>query len=219
MTGPERMLPREEIPAEPPAEPAFAEAGLREGHRTPPFYRCMMVTTGKEEEVLRLLRVLNLGAGIIPRRVRIRKSRGEWREDQVPLLPGYIFVHEEEEAPLWKYQMLLDVIRVLRYDREPYGYMRDRDLRFAETLFRMEGTVRPLQAVDEGDWVRITDGLLQDLNGTVLSVDRHKRQAKIRVSLMGQTRVIYMNYSLLEKEDLPAYLRSPAEKQEEGEFP
>ena len=163
------------------------------------LYRCLMVTTGREEYVIRLLNAIRLGAGIAPKRLRLRHVHGNWKEEEAPMLPGYIFVREEEEIPIWKYQQLQDVIRVLRYDQEPLGYMRARDLRFARTIFRVEGVVAPLEAVDEGDWIRITDGMLKDMNGTVLSVDRHKRLAKIRLELMGLQKVIYMNYVLLEK--------------------
>ncbi len=171
------------------------------GERAGPLYRCMMVTTGQEEYVRQLMAVLGLGKCMIPRRVRLRRVRGEWKEDEVPLLPGYLFVHEEDEVPLWKYQQLLNVIRVLRYDQEPYGFMKAKDLTFAQTIFELQGRIQPLKAIDEGDYVRITDGLLKNLNGTVLSVDRHKRQAKIRLQLMGMEKVVYMNYVLLEKQE------------------
>ncbi len=189
-------LPTEE---EAPDSLCYDEVPRGTGEREGPFYRCLMVTTGQEEYVRQLLSAMHLGRGIIPKRVRVRKIRNEWFRDEVPLLPGYLFVHEEEEIPIWKYQQLLNVLRVLRYDREPYGYMRNRDLSFAQTLFRVDGVVTPLEAIDEGDFIRITDGLLKDLNGTVLTVDRHKRQAKIRLDLMGLSRVVYMNYVLLEK--------------------
>ena len=184
-------------------------------------YRCLMVTTGREEYVIRLMNAIHLGRGLAPRKVRIRHIRGEWVQDEAPMLPGYVFIREEEPIPIWEYQQLQDVIRVLRYDQEPEGYMQARDMRFARTLFRAEGMVAPLQAVDEGDFIRITDGMLKDMNGTVLSVDRHKRQAKIRLELMVIPKVIYMSYVLLEKkegspgtEDNP--FRSQGEKGENG---
>ena len=103
------------------------------------------------------------------------------------MLPGYIFVRGGG-SPIWKYQLLQDVIRVLRYDQEPLTATCGPDLRFARTLFRVEGVVAPLEAVDEGDRIRITDGMLEDMNGTVLSVDRHKRLGEDpRLDLMGQT--------------------------------
>ncbi len=173
-----------------------------EGERKGPLYRCLMVSTGREEEVCRLLQALRLGRGLIPKRIRVRKNRGGgWKEEAVPLLPGYLFVHETVEEPIWKYQRLVDVIRVLRYDREPYGYMREQDLAFARTLFELDGTVAPLKAIREGDYIRITDGLLENMNGRVLSVDRHKQQARIRIDLMGIQKVIFMNYRLLDKEE------------------
>ena len=39
------------------------------------------------------------------------------------------------------------------------------------------------------------------MNGRVLSVDRHKQQARIRIDLMGIQKVIFMNYRLLDKEE------------------
>ena len=164
------------------------------GERSGPLYRCLMVSTGKEAYVQKLLQVMSLGECIIPKKVRITRRGGTWKEELSPMLPGYLFIHETEEIPIWRYQQLLDVIRVLRYEREPYGYMKDRDMRFAETIFRVEGTVRPLKAVNENGFIRITDEMLDDLNGTVLSVDRHKKMAKIRIDLMGITKVVYLSF-------------------------
>ena len=55
--------------------------------------------------------------------------------------------------------------------------------------------------------------LLKDMNGTVLSVDRHKRQAKIRLELMGVTKVVYMNYILLEKQTAETGEEEPEESE------
>lgn len=166
------------------------------GERSGPLYRCLMVNTGKEAYVQRLLQMIGLGECIIPKRVRIIRRKGVWSEELSPMLPGYLFVHETEEIPIWRYQQLLDVIRVLRYEKEPYGYMKERDLRFAETIFRVEGTVKPLKAVNDNGFIRITDEMLDDLNGTVLSVDRHKRMARIRIDLMGITKIVYLSYAV-----------------------
>ncbi|MCR4876365.1 MAG: hypothetical protein K5922_04265 [Clostridiales bacterium] len=183
------------------------------GERAGPLYRCLMVTTGQEQQVKQLLDALELGESVIPKAIRLRRGSSAGEGDRRLFLPGYIFVHEEQEVPLWKYQQLLNVIRVLRYDQEPYGYMKNEDLIFARTFFEMDGCIQPLQAIDEGDFIRITDGLLKNINGTVLSVDRHKRQAKIRIRLMGMEKVVYMNYTLLEKVEEPGDGKAPeAEK-------
>ena len=65
-----------------------------------PLVRCLMVETGMESKVLQLLKVMDLGRGIFPQRVRIRKIRGVWRKDHIRLLPGYVFVFLDEEIPV-----------------------------------------------------------------------------------------------------------------------
>jgi len=95
------------------------------------------------------------------------------------------------------------VLKPLRYDREPEGYLRGRDLAFAETLQELDGKMDILGAVDEEGFIRITDQLLQKMGGEVLSVDKRKRLVRIRVSLMGEPRIIHLNYQLLGDDGLP----------------
>ena len=124
---------------------------------------------------------------------------GKWMHSAVPYA-AYLASGEQGKGKGLESAIDRGIDRMLA-SQEPNGYMRARDLRFARALFRVEGVVSPLKAVDEGDRIRITDGMLRDMNGTVLSVDRHKRQAKVRLDLMGMSRVICMNYVLLEKEE------------------
>ena len=168
-----------------------------------PWVRCLMVETGMEGAVLRLLQVLRLGRGIYPRRVRVRKIRGVWRKDHIRLLPGYVFVFMNEEIPVWRYQRIEHVLKVLRYEKEPEGYLHGPDLEFANTIRELDGKLDILGAVDEEGFIRVTDQLLKTLHGEVLSVDRKKRQVFIRVNLVGQTRTIQMNYQLLDEHGVP----------------
>ena len=168
-----------------------------------PLVRCLMVETGMEAAVLQLLKVMRLGKGIYPQRVRIRKIRGVWRKDHIRLLPGYVFVFAEEEIPIWTYRWVPHVLKVLRYDREPDGYLRGTDLAFAQAVTELDGRLDILDAVDEEGFIRVTDRLLNLLHGEVLSVDRGKRQVRIRVNLVGQPRIVQMNYQLLDDEGKP----------------
>ena len=176
--------------------------------------RCLMVETGTEAQVLQLLKNRNLGRGIFPQRVRVRKIRGIWRKDHVRLLPGYVFVFMEEDIPVWEYQRMEHVLKVLRYDREPDGFLRGTDLAFANTVRELDGRLDVLDAVDEEGFIRVTDSLLKTLRGEVLSVDRGKRQVRIRASLLGQPRIIQMNYQLLGDDGRPL---EPSEAMPDGE--
>lgn len=153
--------------------------------------------------MLRLLKAMNLGKGICPQRVRIRKIRGVWRKDHIRLLPGYVFVFPEEDIPIRAYSRVGHVLKVLRYDREPDGYLRGGDLDFAEAVRALDGKLDVLDAVDEDGFIRVTDPLLETLGGEVISVEKGKRLVRLRVSLVGQTREIRMNYQLLDDEGNP----------------
>ena len=167
------------------------------------YVRCLMVETGQEATVSHLLRVRGLGRGMYPQRVRVRKLRGVWRKDRIRLLPGYVFVFSDEQIPIWFYQGTEHVLKVLRYDREPDGYLRGSDLEFARMMEDLDGKLDILDAVQEEDFIRITDEILARLHGEVLSVDRGKRQVRIRVNLLGQTRILKMSYQLLDDEGRP----------------
>ena len=168
-----------------------------------PWVRCLMVETGMEAAVVRLLSVMELGRGVYPRRVRVRKIRGIWRKDHIRLLPGYVFVFQDEDIPVRYFQRVEHVLKVLRYDREPEGYLHGDDLEFAGLIRDLDGRLDILDAVDEEGFIRVTDTLLKRLHGEVLSVDKGKHQVKIRGSLVGQSRIIYMNYQLLDEDGKP----------------
>ena len=173
------------------------------------YVRCLMVETGYEGTVARLLRARDLGRGMYPQRIRVRKLRGVWKKDRIRLLPGYVFVFSDEKIPIRCYQGMEHVLKVLRYDREPDGFLRGADLTFARLMHELDGKLDILDAVDEGTFIRITDGLVQRLGGEVISVDRGKRQVRIRTHLLGQTRTLVMSYQLLDDQGNPL---SPADE-------
>ena len=187
----------------------IGDAELLTGEKAPPeaeasYVRCLMVESGQENIVRQLLRVRRLGKGLYPQRVRIRQIRKKWRADRVRLLPGYLFVYTREEIPVWQYQGLEHVLKVLRYEREPHGYLRGNDLEFARTIAEMDGKIDVLDAVEgEDGFVHITDSLMKLLHGEVLSLDKRQRLVKIRIELLGQTREVYMNYQLLGTDGKP----------------
>ena len=56
------------------------------------------------------------------------------------LMPGYVFVFSDEEIPVRSYQGMEHVLKVLRYEREPEGYLHGADLDFARTICELDGT-------------------------------------------------------------------------------
>ena len=57
-----------------------------------------------------------------------------------------------------------------------------------------------LEAVEEGNRVKIIDGILQNYNGRVVKVDRRKRLAKVELELLGDRRGVWLAFQILQKD-------------------
>lgn len=172
---------------------------------SPMLVRCLMCTTGTEDAVIHLIERRGLGRALTPRKVRQRRMHGTWEEDKVFLLPGYVFVYcEDTQTDAMTLLRLEHVIRVLRYADEPDGWLRGADLAFAQWIYGMDGVIGTLSAINEGSFIRITDGLLKDFNGEVLSVDRRKRLAKVRLDILDGSKIVWLNYDLLKEQETDA---------------
>ena len=101
------------------------------------------------------------------------------------------------------YYRMEHLLKVLRYEKEPGGYLHGADLDFAVAMHGLDGKLGLLEAVDEDGFIHITDPVLQSLGGEVLSVEKRKRQARVRISLLGQPKIIQMNYRLQGKDGQP----------------
>ncbi len=62
-----------------------------------------------------------------------------------------------------------------------------------------KGVLGALEAIEEGNQVRIVDGILNECNGRVVKVDKRKRLAKVEIEFLGENRAIWLAYRILEK--------------------
>lgn len=161
--------------------------------------RCLLCVTGEEENVVRLISALRLGDALFPKKVRRIRKRGVWLEDRTALLPGYVFVYTlgERECPA-DYLRLDGVLRVLRYGEEKDGWLYGNDLAFADWIRKQDGTLSTLPAVEEGDWVRVDEGVLKEMRGRVIRVDRRKRIACVEMDILGGGKRVWLAYETLE---------------------
>lgn len=171
--------------------------------------RCLLCTAGREETVVRTIGMLCLGEAIFPRKVRRIRRNGEWQEDRAALLPGYVFVYTvgERERPE-DYLRLDGVMRVLRYGEEKDGWLYGDDLAFADWIRERDGMLGTLTAIEEGDWVRVDEGLLKEMRGRVVRVDRRKQIACVEMSILGGGKRVWLSYELLKPDKASA---GPAE--------
>lgn len=167
---------------------------------------CLFCQTGHEAAVAELVNVSGWGEAIFPRRMKTVLVNDRWEEKPVAMLPGYVFVYTRQEVPDYTHvRNLSKAIRILTYDDTGSNALRGSDLTLAEKVWQQGGIIAPLEAIQEGDRVEITDGLLKDLCGTVVRMDRRRKTVQVKLEGTGSIRLLWLTYKLVEKaEDSPS---------------
>lgn len=163
---------------------------------------CLFCRTGREEYVVRYLHELGYGRAIFPQRIKTMMVNREWMEVPTPLLPGYIFLYMDDETPrrdeLLKVQ---SVIRVLNYSACGQESLSERDLEFADWIWRQGGRIGAMKALQIGDRVEITDPLFRELHGTVKRMDRRRHTVQVELDAKGSIREVWLTYEVVERQD------------------
>ena len=161
--------------------------------------RCLFCNTGKEEQVVCLIRKKGWGRAIFPQRIKTVLKNGSWTEVTYPLLPGYVFVYSNEEEEQFADLLSLNyVIRVLTYGDGSDALM-GRDLEFADWLWSLHGRIEVMKAVQVGDQVEIIDGIFKQLHGTITKMDRRRRTIRVSLETEGALKQIWLAYEIVEK--------------------
>ena len=164
------------------------------------YIRCLFCVTGSEESVVRAIEDTGLAKAIFPRKVKPLWKKDHWEETEFTLIPGYVFMYSHSKVPIGPSVKDRGVVRVLRYgDMDGEEYLIGGDRAFAETLLQKKGVLGALEAIEEGNQVRIVDGILNECNGRVVKVDKRKRLAKVEIEFLGENRAIWLAYRILEK--------------------
>ena len=156
-------------------------------------YCCVFMESGYETLVGKVVEYCGEGRVAVPRRIVSQYRRDQWRDVIKPLLPGYLFIRGEPDS--YRLRRINHVIRPLRYESGETALQGD-DLVFASLMFRLNGTIPKLQAIVEDDFVHVTDSLLSRMNGTVLSVNKRNRLAKVEINLLGRPTTFWLGLDL-----------------------
>ena len=166
-------------------------------------YYVVQVRTGFESKYCRLA-APNLadedGDLLWPRRtLRIRK-KGKFKDKEIALFPGYLFLRAESLTDL--------AYRTLRRTNGFSHFLPDNQR--VEPLSRSDeelishflsfGEVLQKSRVffDENNRIRVVHGALRGLEGKIVKVDRRKQRAKVALSLYEDSFLIDLGFDLLE---------------------
>ena len=152
---------------------------------------CLFCVTGGEGSIIKNLQRLGYNA-LSPIVLKWKPVGSKMKKSPSRLLPGYVFFEAEKECtPEWpNIRSIQKVLRILQYD-DGGRALRDSDNAFYQWLKSYSGVIDVSQAVQEGTKIRFVSGPLKDLNGTVVKVNKSRKQVAVNLGSDSAIRLVW----------------------------
>lgn len=177
---------------------------------------CLFCRTGKEAAIARQLALAFPDArAVAPTKSRYRRTRQGAVEEQVTLLPGYVFFEigggEAGMARLLEdmrdgdglntgirdFARSENVLRLLCYNDGDWR-LHGADDRFAKMLLDADGNIGVSTAYfDENRRIRILDGFLKDYEGSIVRVNHKMKTVEVLVDFQDKRVSLKLGYELV----------------------
>ena len=145
-------------------------------------YGCLFCRTGAEATIAGYINqtITNVEAAA-PTRTRRKTVAGKVVEDQVQLLPGYIFFRTESDEQTPQLTRITNVLKLLEYDNISWK-LTGGDREFAKFLFDNDLFQTPHVTFFDGK-LHFENGFLYGHDDAVLRVNRRKKTAEIKLGI------------------------------------
>ena len=168
------------------------------------YWYAVFVRCGKEEKVRARMQykfkdIDDEISFVLPKLLLKERKGGIWYEREETLLPGYVLINGEMNHD--KLAMLRDVpdfIKLLKTGDE-IRPIPENEIFVLGTLMQDGETIGISDIIIEGDKVAVVDGPLKSLEGIVKSIDKRKGRARIRVSFLGDERLVTVGVNIIDK--------------------
>ena len=145
-------------------------------------YGCLFCRTGAEATISGYInRSIPDVEAVAPTRTRRKTVAGKAVEDQVQLLPGYIFFRTDSDEPIPLLTRITNVLKLLEYDNLSWE-LTGGDREFAEFLFDND-LLQPPHVTFINGKLHFEDGFLHGHDDAVLRVNRRKKTAEVRLEI------------------------------------
>lgn len=174
------------------------------------FY-VIQVPTNQEAEFIRRIKFATRNTNLLedifsPKQTRIRKLHGEIFDYEATVFPGYLFVKTDKPEELnTKLYQVEGFTRLLgNFDKSHKTFL-PLTAREEELILHLIGQGHTIDVskvhVHEGKIIRVIDGPLYGLEGTVVKVNLHKRVAVVRTTLASQGVDIHLGIDIIREQD------------------
>ena len=129
--------------------------------------------------IAKLLEIRGAERAFSPQIIRKQRKKGENIEKRFDLLPGYVFIYNEERLTDYRLFYGMDGV-IRRVGRRDDGYeLEGPDLDFAMKLLEKDGLVGAMKVCHIGDEVTLEEPLFSGCEGRVVAIDYRKERAKV----------------------------------------
>lgn len=159
--------------------------------------------TGNEKPLFNKIKSLygNYFNLYLPTREVTHTIRGNEMNVQIPLFPGYLFVHENIEELV--HEMGCCCFEKFSKPVSANGKYLKVSKREMKRLFDIGGESGVVSIskgyIDENSMVNITNGPLKNFKGEILFINRRKKKAKVRVEMLSRMVEVSLGLELVEK--------------------
>ena len=151
----------------------------------------IQVRTGTEENICcqcrKIIDSSILERCFIPYYQEKKKYQGKWHTQERILFPGYVFLVTNHVEEL--YESLKDIIGSTRLigTGEEIVPLSEEEVTLLLRLGKEEQLVELSTGIIENSQIRILEGPLVGMEGTIRKIDRHKRKAWLEIEMFGRT--------------------------------
>ncbi len=159
--------------------------------------------TGKEEATRRLIED-KLSSDIFEECIVLycetkRKYLGEWHLEKSPMFPGYLFLVTEDPQTLnMELKKVPELTKILGYE-DDFVPIKPEEEAFLKRITGENQVAEMSYGVQEGDRIRVEEGVLKGLESIIRKIDRHKRRAVIEMNLLGEVRQVEIGLEIVRK--------------------
>ena len=166
---------------------------------TEPAYGCVFCLSGKEMLVAQHLESHAPGLrALAVRQTKRRTTRGVTRLVDEVIFRGYVFFRTQGELPP-PGALPPDCAIALLTDSDGDWRLHGQDAHFAHWLFSIDGLIGLSRAHQEGDRIRVVQGPLKALEGSIVRVDRRNRSGQVALSFGGRQIRVWLGFDIVEK--------------------
>lgn len=172
------------------------------------FYYAVQVSTGYElkfkEKLLFKINALYEIHIHIPVQVKPIRKQGKVSNTEQIMFPGYVFLEffqKELPVPLLNnIQRIPFFIRLLPQTSNPLP-LADKDTKLLQHLLLPKNQQISTVYFDEHDRIVVVDGLLKELEGYIIKVNKRKKRAKVQIDMCSTPYVIEVAFDEIKKKE------------------